>query len=248
MRTVDDLEVSERRRYLKNPARRWLGNVLLLAGLALIGAVSLGDQLVTMEATPFAPSPRSTPVRLTPSPITTPDAIIQPAEKTAEPQATAERMPPPTRLEIPALNLDAPVLELPIQDKTWDMSALTGEIAHLGGTANPGEMSNVVLAGHVTLRIGAGPFLHLENLKAGDIAIVHAGEQTYTYRVVRKKYVPPDDVSVAYPGSGPMLTMLTCTRWDAENRRYTERVAVIARLVVEEIPDWTRSRISRMEQ
>jgi LPXTG-site transpeptidase (sortase) family protein len=174
--------------------------------------------------------------------------MIQTAEKTAEPQAADERMPPPTRLEIPALSLKAPVVELPMKDKTWDMSELTGEIAHLAGTANPGEHSNMVLAGHVTLRIGAGPFLHLESLKAGDLAIVYAGEKPYTYRVIRKKYVPPDDVSVAYPSSGPTLTMLTCTRWDEQNRSYTERVAVIARLIVEEIPDWTRSRIGLMEQ
>ena len=94
----------------------------------------------------------------------------------------------------------------------------------------------MVLAGHVTLRVGAGPFLHVESLEPGDMAIVYAGEQAYTYRVVSKSYIGPTDVSVAYPTSDPILTLLSCTNWDAQNRRYLERVAVIAELVEEGAP------------
>ena len=247
MGRLRNLHIFETQRHLKNLPWRWIGNGLLLAGLALIGATSLGNQLVKMEPTPVAPSTRSTRSAATPSPTATTDPAGELLQRTPAPQATRERMPPPTRLEVPALNLDAPVVELPIQDKTWDMSGVTDEIAHLGGTANPGEKSNMLLAGHVTLRIGAGPFLHLDSLKAGDTAIVYSGEEAYTYRVIGKKYVPPDDVSIAYPTSEPILTLITCTRWDAQNRKYTERVAVIARLVEEEIPDWTRSRVGPEE-
>ena len=140
-----------------------------------------------------------------------------------------------TRLAIPSLELDAPVVEVSIINKTWDVSGLTYEIAHLGGTANPGEKNNMVLAGHVTLKRGAGPFLHLEGLELGDMAIVYAGEPAYTYRVVSKRYVGPTDVSVAYPTSHPILTLLTCTNWDAENRQYLERLVVVAKLVESEL-------------
>jgi LPXTG-site transpeptidase (sortase) family protein len=244
MGRLRDLKIAEMRKRLRNVPVRWIGNALLLGGLALIGAASLGGRLVSTEPAPVVPSPSSTRVAATASTTSTTDQAAGLPETTPAPQATTERMAPPTRLQIPALNLDAPVVELPIQDKTWDMSSLSDEIAHLGGTANPGEKSNMVLAGHVTLRTGAGPFLHLERLKPGDTAIVYAGEEAYTYRVVRKKYVAPDDVSVTYPSSGPILTLITCTRWDAQNHTYTERVAVIARLAEEEIPDWTRSRVS----
>jgi len=141
-----------------------------------------------------------------------------------------------TRLVIPPLELDVPVVELPITDNSWDVSVIAHEVAHLEGTANPGEKNNMVLAGHVTLRKGAGPFLNLESLKPGDMAIVYAGEQAYTYRVISKNHVGPTDVSVAYPTSEPILTLITCTNWDAENRVYTQRVAVIAELVEEEAP------------
>ncbi|HAL61125.1 MAG TPA: hypothetical protein DCP08_01795, partial [Chloroflexi bacterium] len=90
--------------------------------------------------------------------------------------------------------------------------------------------------GHITLKRGAGPFLHLESLEPGDMAIVYAGEQAYTYRVVSKRHMGPTDVSIAYPTSDPILTLLTCTNWDAENRTYTHRVAVTAELVGEGAP------------
>lgn len=246
MGRLDKVRIGEIGQRSRNLPLRLVGNVLLLAGLALIGVASLGGRLVSTQPvlvaspsltrTPATPSPTGTPVP------TTEIGSVEPAQQ-ATPEA-AESLPPPTRLVIPALELDAPVVELPIEDKTWDMSGLTNEIAHLGGTANPGEKSNMVLAGHVTLRNGAGPFLHLERLKPGDTAIVYAGEEAHTYRVVGQRYVSPDDVSVTHPTSGPALTLITCTTWDAENREYSERVAVIARLVQEEeILDWTRSRI-----
>ena len=177
------------------------------------------------------PTPDEKPLGTTPiAELTETPSITEP---TPEP---VERKPPATRLVIPTLGIDAPVVEVPITNKTWDVSGLTYEIAHLGGTANPGEKNNMVLAGHVTLRVGAGPFLHVESLEPGDMAIVYAGEQAYTYRVVSKSNIGPTDVSVAYPTSDPILTLLSCTNWDAQNRRYLDRVAVIAELVEEGAP------------
>ena len=220
--------------------------MLLVAGIALLGVASLGGRLGGPDAVPSPSAVRST---APPSPSPTVTSVATPqASATASipepPAETAEPAPPPTRLVIPALRLDAPVVDLPIVDKTWDISVLTYEIAHLGGTANPGEKSNMVLAGHVTLRTGGGPFLKLEYLKPGDTATVYAGDEAHTYRVVDKKYVAPDDVSVTHPGSDAILTLLTCTSWDAENRAYRQRVAVIADLVEHGPPTRTQSRIS----
>lgn len=182
---------------------------------------------------PFETSPKDE------TPVAASTPTIQSTKPPFTPEPTpevVERNPPATRLVIPALGIDAPVVEVPITNKTWDVSVLTYEIAHLGGSANPGEKNNMVLAGHVTLKRGVGPFLNLESLEPGDIAIVYAGEQPYTYRVVSKRYIGPTDVSIAFPTSDPILTLITCTNWDAANRRYTQRVAVIAELVEEEAP------------
>jgi sortase A len=128
------------------------------------------------------------------------------------------------------------VVEAPIIDGRWDVSHLTQEIGHLERTANPGEHNNMVLAGHVTLRRGAGPFLRLEELEAGDEVIVYARELAYVYRVVRKQYVAPTEVSVAFPTTDPILTLLTCASgsWDAANRSYSQRAVIICDLVGKE--------------
>jgi len=223
--------------------RREIGTGLLFLGLLLLLLAASTGSLPPANVPP-APSPTPDPTLPVPS-ATPPSTATAPSTWTlATPQPTPLPASPPTRLVLPALDLDAAVVEVPVSNGTWDLAPLTQEIAHLGETAYPGEGSNMVLAGHVTLSRGAGPFLLLERLQPGDAAIVYAGEQAYTYRVVSKTYVAPDDVSVVQPTSEPILTLLTCTRWDAQNRRYTERVVVIARLVEEEIPQGTRSRLS----
>jgi len=188
---------------------------------------------VPTDEEPLGTSPRDEPPVATSTPttqLTQTPSIIEPTPE------IVERNPPATRLVIPDLGIDAPIVEVPITNKTWDLSWVAHEIAHLGGTAKPGEKNNMVLAGHVTLKTGAGPFLHLESLEPGDLAIVYAGEQAHTYRVVSKRYVGPTDVSVAYPTSDPILSLLTCTNWDAETRTYTGRVVVIAELVEDRTP------------
>jgi LPXTG-site transpeptidase (sortase) family protein len=180
---------------------------------------------------------REMPSTLEPTivPVTpTATAEVRELSPTPEPtRAPATPAPPATRLEIPTLGVDAPVVEVPLTDSTWDVSPLTQEIGHLGRTGNPGEKNNMVLAGHVTLRRGGGPFLRLEELEAGDVAIVYAGDQAYVYRVVRKKYLEPSEVSVTYSTSDPILTLITCASgsWDVANRSYTQRVAIICELV-----------------
>jgi len=247
---------------LRESPLRVIGSMLLLVGIALLAFTAFGVSPVsqgTLLPSPtnpmagvehlvngfYAPSDEkrlvptytSTPGEKPLGTTSTPTSQLTETPPITEPTPEiVERNPPATRLVIPALGIDAPVVEVPITNKTWDISGVTYEIAHLGGTANPGEKNNMVLAGHVTLKRVGGPFLHLENLEPGHVAIVYAGEQAYTYRVVSKGYVGPTDVSVAYPTSDPILTLITCTNWDAENRRYLERVAVIAELVQEGAP------------
>lgn len=234
-----------RPRQRKNLRTREIGTVLVFLGITLLvfTASRVGfytEGMIPPSPPDPAPTTPTSPAIIFPTPgarLSETPAIAEPAEE------TVDRPPPPTRLVIPAMGLDAPIVAVPIVDDTWDVSSLTYEIGHLAGTANPGERSNIVLAAHVTLKSGAGPFQRLEWLREGATAVVYAGEEEYIYRLVRKEYVAPDDVSVAYPTYSPVLTLLTCTRWDAESRRYSERLAVIARLVEEEIPDWTRSRV-----
>ncbi len=93
----------------------------------------------------------------------------------------------------------------------------------------------MVLAGHITLTRGMGPFIHLEDLEIGDQVIVYSWEEAYSYSVISKESMAPTDVYVTHPTSDATLTLLTCINWDPEGRRYLERLVVVAKLLESEL-------------
>jgi LPXTG-site transpeptidase (sortase) family protein len=136
-----------------------------------------------------------------------------------------------TRLVIPSLGVDAPVVLIPARDGTWDISQITQEVGHLQGTANPGDPSNVVLAGHITLEQGGyGPFKSLAHIKTGETATVYVGEKQYTYTIRSLGVVAPDNVEVAYSTHEPILTLITCANWDKVTQRYKDRIVAVGYL------------------
>lgn len=137
-----------------------------------------------------------------------------------------------TRLVIPKLNLDAPVMIAPIQNETWQVEQLGQAIGHLEGTAPPGSNSNIVLAGHVTISAGVnGPFIGLGNLAAGDTIEVYEGEQKFNYVVDGYQTVDRTAIEVTYPSSSGQITLITCNNWSDEEGRYIERLVVKGHLV-----------------
>ena len=139
---------------------------------------------------------------------------------------------PATRIVIPAIDVDAPVVVIPIRNGTWDVEQITHEVGHLRGTASPGDSSNVVMAGHITLSAGGyGPFRGLAQLQPGDEVLVYVGDQeVYVYTVDSVKTVEATDVEVAYPTTEPILTLITCVNWDPVQGRYNDRLVVVAHL------------------
>ena len=139
---------------------------------------------------------------------------------------------PATRIVIPAIDIDAPTVVIPIRSGTWDVEQITHEVGHLQGTASPGDNSNVVMAGHVTLTAGGyGPFRGLAQLQPGDEVLVYVGDQeVYVYEVDSLKTVEATDVEVTYPTTEPILTLVTCVNWDPVQGRYNDRLVVVARL------------------
>jgi LPXTG-site transpeptidase (sortase) family protein len=139
---------------------------------------------------------------------------------------------PATRIVIPAIEVDAPVVVIPIRNGTWEVEQITQEVGHLQGTASPGDSSNVVMAGHITLSIGGyGPFKGLAQVQPGDEVLVYVGDQeVYVYKVDSVKTVEATDVEVAYPTTEPILTLITCVNWDPVQGRYNDRLVVVAHL------------------
>lgn len=96
-------------------------------------------------------------------------------------------------VSIPKLNIDGAI--------TWvDSNDLSQGLAHLPGSALPGEKGNVFISGHSALsplfNLKTAAFAKLQDLKKGDQIIVKANNTKYTYQVTELKVVNPSDLSV----------------------------------------------------
>lgn len=216
--------------------------------------VSLIDRLPTHTPTPVqavtppptigppeSPPPRA-PAAANPT-ATAPNRVSAPSpEATSAPvmhaAAPAIALPanqparPATRLAIPALGVDVPVVLIGLENGTWPVDRLAHTVGHLQGTASPGDPSNVAIAGHVTLAEGGdGPFRNLAQLRQGDEVVVFVESQAYRYAVTEVRIVSPDDVAVTAPTAAPQLTLITCANWNRERHAYDQRIVAIARLV-----------------
>jgi sortase A len=100
---------------------------------------------------------------------------------------------------IPRLGLAAMVVQ-------GESSAiLRHAVGHLADTALPGEMGNVVLAGHRDTF-----FRPLKDVRAGDAITLRTRDGDHEYLVESTAVVPPTAVDVLEPTGGRTLTLITC--------------------------------------
>jgi sortase A len=97
------------------------------------------------------------------------------------------------------------------------LAQLSGGPGHVTGTQFPGQLGNLAVAAH---DITAGnPFLHLDELRSGNVVIVSTKCAVYHYRVESEHVVRYTDVAVldpvpGHPGERPrkqLITLITCT-------------------------------------
>lgn len=133
-------------------------------------------------------------------------------------------------LEIPALDVYAPIVGVPVSMNGWDLTWLGNQVGWLEGTAFPTWSGNSGLTAHVTDAEGQpGLFADLHDLVWGDQIMIHAWGQTYTYEVRSVlDYVDPDDVSSLDHEEYPWLTLITCRGYDQEEDAYRWRLVVRA--------------------
>jgi len=210
----------------------------------------------TLTAWPTPPPIVTRPPTATPIPVSL-WTSVPPSESSAPapgpaPEASQDNlpgtMPPPVRILIPALDLDAPVIEVGwamiLEDGVWRSEWETADHAagHLQSSANPGEPGNMVISGHHNTK--GEVFRPLSNvglpgcpLRQGDAVLVVAEDgREFTYEIVswdrfleqgasaeevrqHARYLEPTDTAT--------LTLVTC--WPYESN--THRVVIVARLV-----------------
>jgi len=211
-----------------------LVEVIALAGLIVVVATFLTDiqtlnrEAAQVQAIAVAAGPTTTPGSvLLPGGSTSPTDVAQVPEPFRDlvQSAPVIVIPTPgpqaaTRIVIPAIDVDAPVVE----GDRWE--ELKRGVGHHIGSANPGERGNVVLSGHDD--VFGEVFRRLTELTEGDIVQVYdSAGRTYKYRVATRRIVAPTEVSVMDPTTEPIITLITCYPYLVD----TQRLIVIGELV-----------------
>jgi LPXTG-site transpeptidase (sortase) family protein len=181
-----------------------------------------GGQPLEISATP-TPFPLLIPVTGFPLNHVTP-IIVKPGVNNA-----ADGM----WLEIPDLEVIAPVTGIPLENGLWEVSWLADQAGWLEGSAFPSSSGNSVLTGHVwNANNTPGIFHRLNDLVFGDQILIHAFGKTYLYEVRERLTTRPDKVGEMLTHyETPWLTLVTCQDFDEESSVYKKRTLVRAELV-----------------
>lgn len=205
------------------PFKKVVGFTLLLLGLILILAVFVypysklwGKQNVEFDSPVKIELSRDRPVLpvfsgLKMNPTKSPNQAFLTVEKLGIKKA-------PIRLNILVDNLRPDYLN----------ALLTG-LAHLKGTAYPGQRGNSVIFGHSALPYLYNPgdfqtiFTRLDELKFGDLILVETDSETLKYRVEKVGLLDERATLSDLFSVKPRLTLLTCYPPGFKTRRYVVR-------------------------
>jgi sortase A len=133
-----------------------------------------------------------------------------------DPNSDAET-PPLFRIRIPKIGLDQTVFD------GVTKKALDDGPGHWPGTARPGEVGNMVIAGHRTSH--TRPFVDLDLLVPGDEVVFGEDGDAVTYRVMRTEIVPPDALWITDPTPDATATLFACHPKGSTRERIVVRLA-----------------------
>jgi len=102
-------------------------------------------------------------------------------------------------LKIPRLRFSVIILEGVGSD------ILKRAAGHISGTALPGTIGNVGIAGHRDTL-----FRPLRDIRANDLIVLETPKGIFRYRVERTEVVEPTDVDVLHHTEDAQLTLVTC--------------------------------------
>ncbi len=131
----------------------------------------------------------------------------------------------PVRIEIPVINLTAPVVNPTTTNiEELDKWLLSGAVRY-PTTARLNENGNVVLFGHSSyLPVVKNPvyktFNGIQKLVAGDIITVYSSDMAYTYRVRTMTKENANDGAITLTVKGRVLTLSTCNSFGEKSDRF----------------------------
>lgn len=196
----------------------WAVAVVAAAGLLLsVVVLTTGDDApevreVRGDAAVSAPA---TSPRPGPGPTRPPAATVE-AHDASLGAASTGRPPPPSRVQVPSIGLDATVRPVGVaEDRQMQLPDDPRVLGWYRFGAAPGERGSVVLAGHVDSRTyGVGPLVALQTVTAGArVELASGAGSGRTYRVDSiERFDQQALPATVFARTGPeRLRIITCT-------------------------------------
>lgn len=139
---------------------------------------------------------------------------------------------PDNYIRIKSIDVTAPIIWRVENEDSAARKALQNGVAHINGTALPGEIGNVFITGHSSdLPWSKGNYKNvfalLSKLVVGDQIELKYQNREYVYRVFGSKVVEATEISVMEPTKQPILSLMTCTPVGTTLRRLVVTAAQI---------------------
>ena len=162
----------------------------------------------------------STTTTTTSTTTTTTSLPLQQTQPIAPPRDArgSENNPLLGRISIPKIGLDSELHD-GIRLTTLDRGP-----GHWPGTAMPGQVGNVVVAGHRTSH--GAEFRHLDSLSPGDEVVFSTADGTFSYQVTGTQIVTPDSMWIVDPTATPTATLFACHPLGSTAKRIVVNLAL----------------------
>lgn len=231
-----------------NPSpRRRLFLVLALASVSTAGLVGYaaaresGGEQSAIELAAESVTTLSPPTTTTAASTSTTSTTIPPTTSTTAPPTTSTTSsttlpapePPPTDERAPEPVIELGTIEIPKIDVSMTMyegirlSTLDRGPGHWPGTAMPGQVGNVVVAGHRTS--GHQVFRNIDVLAEGDeILFTDTDGSVHRYRVTSSRIVVPTEVWIVDQTPTPTATLFACHPPGSVRERYVVFAELVA--------------------
>lgn len=200
-------------------------SAILLAAVTA-GCSQIDDTPSLSEAQPDPPRPPPTTQKPEP---TTPEREA-PTEQHVDPRGE------PTRVVIPAIDVDADLVRLGLQADGSMQVPDFGVAGWYTEGPEPGHTGPAVIAAHVDSRAGPDVFYRLGDLAVGDeIQVVYDSGDDVTFLVDSSEQTPKDELPVdtIWPTTNDrLLTLITCGgEFDRSVRHYRDNIIVYTTLL-----------------
>lgn len=188
------------------------------------GDLAIGPPLPTLAPTltpTQPPLPTEEPTEAPPTPTPTPPG---------DPRLAALDI---HRLVVPKLEIDAPIITLGLKDGgVMESPGGPEQVAWYDFSAKPGEIGNVVMAGHLDyINYGGAVFWRLRELRPGDDVQLVMEDGTRVHYTV-ESVIAYDEATapvrdIVGPTAEESITLITCAgSFDPNNRLYDKRLVV----------------------